>query len=48
MYAHVRYGALALDDYELLWDSISEDKAKDDEQAKGFSPANSPPEHPLK
>ena len=42
------YGALALDDYELLWDSISEDKAKDDEQAKGFSPANSPPEHPLK
>ena len=31
------YGALALDDYELLWDSISEDKAKDDEQAKGFS-----------
>ena len=42
------YGALALDDYELLWDSISEDKAKDDEQAKGFLPANSPPEHPLK
>ena len=37
VYAHVRYGALALDDYELLWDSISEDKAKDDEQAKGFS-----------
>ena len=41
------YGALALDDYELLWDSISECKAKDDEQAKGFSSADSPRDIPL-
>ena len=38
MYAHVRYGALAWDDYELLWDSISEDKAKSDEQGQGILP----------
>ena len=48
MYAHVRYGALAWDDYELLWDSISEDKAKDDEQGQGILPGRFTPEHPPK
>ena len=42
------YGALAWDDYELLWDSISEDKAKDDEQGQGILPGRFTPEHPLK
>ena len=42
------YGALAWDDYELLWDSISEDKAKSDEQGQGILPGKFTPEHPLK
>ena len=39
------YGALAWDDYELLWDSISEDKAKSDEQGQGILPGKFTPGH---
>ena len=48
VYAHVRYGALAWDDYELLWDSISEDKAKAERTSQGILPGRFTPEHPLK